>query len=111
MDLLFQELLTECAKHVWFYQHVELHFSQKLALHGVEFAIVQNGEKLGQTAVTYRFVLPHLVGQQERCEKQRPPRECMKRYVRALLEPAQVDDANDERGHAENALVQNAEDK
>mmetsp|Transcript_99135 Transcript_99135/g.309212 ORF Transcript_99135/g.309212 Transcript_99135/m.309212 type:complete len:336 (+) Transcript_99135:121-1128(+) len=111
VHLLGQKLLAEGAKQVRLNQDVEPDVPKELTLHAVQFGVVQHWEELRQRAVADRFVLPHLVRQQEGSEEEWAPSARMQRDVRALLESAQVYHTDDEGRDAEDPLMEDAQDK
>mmetsp|Transcript_10870 Transcript_10870/g.26680 ORF Transcript_10870/g.26680 Transcript_10870/m.26680 type:complete len:301 (+) Transcript_10870:323-1225(+) len=111
VDLFRQQFLAEGAEQIWLHQDVEAELFQHEVLQQVQLFVAEHREQFRQAAVPHRLVLPHLVRQQQRDQKQGAPRGGVQRDVGALLEAAQVDDRNDEGRHGEDALVQDGEDE
>lgn len=111
MDLFCEEFFAEGTKEVRLHEYMEPDLTEKLALHPVELGVAQHREKLGKRAISDWLVLPHFVGKEQGSEEKRPPSAGMQRDVRALFEPAEVDDTDDKCGHAEDALMEDAQDE
>jgi len=90
---------------------VEPDLTEKLALHPVELSVAQDREQLRERAVSHRLFLPHFVGKEQGSEEKRPPSTGVQSNVRTLLEPAEVDNADNECGNAEDSLVEDAQDE
>ena len=106
---LVQEKLTARAEFLGCDKQPEIQCVHEDTLQFGQLRIGHDGKELAHAPEQHGLVLPHLVREQEGRDKQRPPSAGAENDLRALPKITEVDDAYDQLGNAESALVKNPE--